>query len=151
MVRSSLGEGFGMANREENIPADADTIYRIASMSKAFASMSVLKLQEGGALNLADNLTNTIPTFGLLPRYTNQSLTVRSILAHECNIPGTYYKDAETTVQKTNYYETVLQSHRGRLLHQSAGVHRAVQQQRRDAGRRRGGRRYRHELLPISP
>ncbi|MEI7435344.1 MAG: alpha/beta fold hydrolase [bacterium] len=102
-------QGFGMANREAGRPADADTLYRIASMTKSFAAMSVLKLQEGGALNIADNVTNTIPAFAMLPRFTNESISIRSLLAHQSGIPGTYYKNAETFVQQTNYYDMVLQ------------------------------------------
>ena len=45
---------LGVADRERNIAADADTLYRIGSTSKMFVALSVLKLVEQGRLSLDD-------------------------------------------------------------------------------------------------
>ena len=102
-------EGFGMADRERGIPAGPDTIYRIASLSKAFAGLTVMTLAEEGRLALEDPVTNTIPAFSLLPRYAGAApVTIRSLLAHQSGIPGVYLKNAVTTSQREDYYATVL-------------------------------------------
>ena len=46
--------GVGKADIAAGRPATADTLFRIGSVSKAFASLSILKLQEQGRLNLND-------------------------------------------------------------------------------------------------
>src|ERR1035441_6220648 len=47
-----LADGVGKASVGDGRPADADTLFRIGSVSKAFATLSILKLQEEGRLQL---------------------------------------------------------------------------------------------------
>jgi len=44
--------GFGMADLENSVPATAQTLYRLASISKLFTWISVMQLVEQGKLNL---------------------------------------------------------------------------------------------------
>ena len=44
--------GFGLANRERSVPAGADTIYHLASVTKPYAATVVLQLVEEGKLDL---------------------------------------------------------------------------------------------------
>ena len=46
--------GLGEANIETATKADENTLFRIGSVSKMFAALAVLKLQEEGKLNLND-------------------------------------------------------------------------------------------------
>jgi CubicO group peptidase (beta-lactamase class C family) len=46
--------GLGTADVASNRPADADTLFRIGSTSKAFAALSILKLAREGKLSLDD-------------------------------------------------------------------------------------------------
>src|ERR1700752_1440387 len=46
-------QGFGFQDVENRIPATPDTPYRIASITKTFASMLLMKCVEQGTLNLA--------------------------------------------------------------------------------------------------
>src|ERR1039457_3509222 len=43
-----LADGVGKADVGDGRPADPDTLFRIGSVSKAFATLSILKLQEQG-------------------------------------------------------------------------------------------------------
>ena len=52
---------LGKANLENDVPADADTLYRIGSTSKMFVALSVLKLIEQGRLSLDDRLADLAP------------------------------------------------------------------------------------------
>ena len=52
---------LGKANLENDVPADADTLYRIGSTSKMFVALSVLKLVEQGRLSLDDRLSDLAP------------------------------------------------------------------------------------------
>lgn len=101
-------EGFGTANREAGTPASADTIYRIASCSKTFASAAVMQLQDAGLLSIDDDVTNTVPAFSLLPRYPDQAITIRELLAHQAQLPGCYFRHADSTTPYAGYYDLSL-------------------------------------------
>ena len=45
-------EGFGWANREERIPADAHTVYSLASISKPITATGLMVLKERGKIDL---------------------------------------------------------------------------------------------------
>ena len=53
--------GLGEANIEQHTPADENTLFRIGSVSKMFAALAVLKLQEEGKLNLNDKIRDLVP------------------------------------------------------------------------------------------
>ncbi len=54
-------EAIGKADIENDVDADADTMYRIGSTSKMFVSLAVLKLVEEGRLSLDDTLADLAP------------------------------------------------------------------------------------------
>lgn len=56
-------QSFGMADVEANAPMRTDTIFRIASMSKAVTSVAVMMLVEEGRLALQDPVSRYIPAF----------------------------------------------------------------------------------------
>jgi CubicO group peptidase (beta-lactamase class C family) len=53
--------GVGIADVASNRPAGADTLFRIGSTSKAFASLSILKLAREGKLSLDDPIRKYVP------------------------------------------------------------------------------------------
>ena len=53
--------GIGLADVAARRPASADTLFRIGSVSKSFASLSVLKLQQEGRLSLNDTVRSRAP------------------------------------------------------------------------------------------
>ena len=44
--------GFGYADKEANLPATADTIYEIGSLSKTFAATAIMRLVEEGRMDI---------------------------------------------------------------------------------------------------
>jgi CubicO group peptidase (beta-lactamase class C family) len=56
-------EAFGKADIEAGRPMRRDTIFRIASQTKAFTSVAVMMLIEEGRIGLADPLSRYIPAF----------------------------------------------------------------------------------------
>ena len=56
-------EAVGQADREAGVPMRPDTIFRIASMSKAVTSVAAMILVEEGRLALADPVSRYIPAF----------------------------------------------------------------------------------------
>jgi CubicO group peptidase (beta-lactamase class C family) len=54
---------YGMADREAGTPMQKDSIFRIASQTKALTSVAVMMLVEEGRIGLADPLSRFIPAF----------------------------------------------------------------------------------------
>lgn len=75
---------FGIANREENIPFAADTIFDIGSITKQFLATSVLKLIEEDKLALQDTLQTYYPT---VPE-DKKEITIHQLLSHTSGLPA---------------------------------------------------------------
>jgi CubicO group peptidase (beta-lactamase class C family) len=56
-------EAFGKADLESGAPMKTDSIFRIASQTKALTSVAVMMLVEEGAVGLTDPLSRFIPAF----------------------------------------------------------------------------------------
>ena len=59
--RLVFANSFGVANTALKIPATTSTNFRIASMSKSFTALSILKLRDEGKLSLQDAASKYIP------------------------------------------------------------------------------------------
>src|SRR3954454_21523327 len=70
-------------------PVDADTVFRIASMTKSFTAMSILKLRDEGKLSLDDPAERYVPELKALKYPTSDSpkITVRHLLSHATGFP----------------------------------------------------------------
>jgi CubicO group peptidase (beta-lactamase class C family) len=56
-------KSFGFQDREQKVPMDNDTIYRIYSMSKTFTIVTAMTLYEKGLFKLHDPIGEFIPAF----------------------------------------------------------------------------------------
>jgi CubicO group peptidase (beta-lactamase class C family) len=56
-----LTKTLGKADVENDIDADENTMFRIASVSKMYVSLAILKLQEEGMVNLKDKVRDLVP------------------------------------------------------------------------------------------
>lgn len=75
---------FGVQNLDSRRPVDADTLFRIASMSKAFTALAILKLRDEGRLSL-DALAETyVPEMRgwRYPTSDSPRIRVRDLLSH---------------------------------------------------------------------
>lgn len=79
----------GFANVERKIPANADTRFRIASMSKSFTALAVLKLRDAGKLSLQDSVGKFLPEFRAVAALTRDSpaITIRHLLTMTPGFP----------------------------------------------------------------
>jgi len=80
--RTVLAKGYGFADLENDVPATAETVYRIGSITKQFTSAAIMKLIEQGKLSLDDTLQKFLPNF---PTQRNR-VTVRHLLNHTSGI-----------------------------------------------------------------
>lgn len=81
--------GFGYANIAQKIPATAQSVYRIASMTKSFTAMAILSLRDAGKLDLDDPVSRYIPEMLQVHPLTDDSppITIRHLLSHSAGFP----------------------------------------------------------------
>src|SRR5262245_55108644 len=72
-----LEKGYGIKNAKDNSFNDANSIFRIYSITKTFTSTVILKLVEEGKLSLSDKLSRFYPQF---PK--GDSITIEHLLTH---------------------------------------------------------------------
>ncbi|KTD86632.1 serine hydrolase domain-containing protein [Paenibacillus etheri] len=75
----------GYADRESGLSASENTLYELASVSKAYTGMGILLLEEQGLLSMTDTVQKYLPWFTL--KYQGkpvdmQSLTLNNFLHH---------------------------------------------------------------------
>ncbi len=76
----------GYANIEKNILTSADSIYRIASISKVIVAIGVLKLYEEGLVDLDEDISKYLGFKVRNPKYPNHLITLRMILTQTSSI-----------------------------------------------------------------
>ncbi|HTK94311.1 MAG TPA: serine hydrolase domain-containing protein, partial [Terriglobales bacterium] len=80
--RILLRQGYGLANRELDVPNTPATCFQIASISKPFTAAGVLLLVEQGKVALTDPVAKFVPDF---PH--GNEITVEHLLTHTSGIP----------------------------------------------------------------
>ena len=81
--------GIGYANLEKKYPADASSVFRIASMSKSFTALAILQLRDAGKLNLDDPASKYIPEMKNMKYLSADApeITIRHLLTHGGGFP----------------------------------------------------------------
>ena len=81
--------GFGICETENETPADANTVFRIASMTKSFAAAAILQLRDAGKIQLDTTFIDYVPEIaGLqLPTADSAAITVRQLLSMNAGFP----------------------------------------------------------------
>ena len=79
----------GLREISSRAAVDADTVFRIASMTKSFTAMCILKLRDQGKLALDDPAESYLPELASLryPTADSPRLTIRHLLSHAEGFP----------------------------------------------------------------
>jgi CubicO group peptidase (beta-lactamase class C family) len=79
----------GMANLERKTPVTSKTQFRIASMTKSFATMATLRLRDQGLLKLDDPVSHYLPELRnvRLPTIDSPALTIRHLMTMTTGLP----------------------------------------------------------------
>jgi CubicO group peptidase (beta-lactamase class C family) len=122
-------ESFGLQDREQGVPMENGTIFRIASQTKAIISVGIMMLQEEGKLLITDPVGRYLPPFmettvavasedGLYEVVpAERPITIRDLLTHtsgvgygggvaadrweEAGIQGWYFADRDEPILET--------------------------------------------------
>ena len=100
-------QAIGMRDMENKTPMSTETIFRIASQTKAIVSVGIMMLQEEGKLLLSDPLSKYIPEFkettvaikeedgGYTIEKAKREIKIRDLLTHTAGIDYGYGVAAE--------------------------------------------------------
>ena len=84
-------KGYGLANREWNIPNAPDVKFRLGSITKQFTAMLVMQQVARGAIKLDGHVADYLPYYR---KDTGSKVTVHQLLTHTSGIPS--YTDNPT-------------------------------------------------------
>jgi CubicO group peptidase (beta-lactamase class C family) len=103
-------EGFGWANREQRIPATANTLYSLASISKPITATGLMTLVQAGKINLDAPINQYLGNAKLKAWVGNaDDATVRRVGNHSSGLPLHYqFFFSNEPWQKPSYDETIL-------------------------------------------
>jgi CubicO group peptidase (beta-lactamase class C family)/D-alanyl-D-alanine dipeptidase len=98
-------EGFGFQDADEEIPATAETVYRVGSVSKLFTDIAVLQLVDEGKIDLDVPVTQYLPNFQPQNPF-GVPLTLRQTMSHQSGLVreppvGNYFDPDEPSLSAT--------------------------------------------------
>jgi CubicO group peptidase (beta-lactamase class C family) len=81
-----VAKGYGVRSLATKAPVDANTLFGIASNTKAFTTAALGLLVEEGKLQWDDKVTKYIPEFQMYDPYATAEFTVRDLLCHRSGL-----------------------------------------------------------------
>jgi CubicO group peptidase (beta-lactamase class C family) len=81
-----LAKGYGVRKLGDPAPVDPQTLFGIASNTKAFTATALGLLVEDGKLDWDGQVTRYIPWFQMYDPYVTREMTVRDLLVHRSGI-----------------------------------------------------------------
>lgn len=77
--------GFGLADPAKNVPATAETVYRVGSVSKLFTDLALMQLVEKGEVDLDAPVRKYLPDFA--PKNpSDKPITLRQMMSHRSGL-----------------------------------------------------------------
>ena len=110
-------KGFGYENPDTKINADANTVYRVGSVSKLFTDMAIMQRVEIGEIDLDKAIQTYLPNFKPDNPY-KKPITLRQMMSHRSGLlreprKGNYFTDDEISLKTT--VESIIPS---KLIHE---------------------------------
>jgi CubicO group peptidase (beta-lactamase class C family) len=80
--------GLGLANLKDGRPMQADTIFRVGSITKVFTATMMMQLRDAGRLQLDDPVERHIPGFTIRSPFPgSRPVTLRQLASHTSGLP----------------------------------------------------------------
>ena len=100
----SWARGYGLADTEQNISVDADTVFDAASVAKPVTAWGIMTLVEEGILDLDIPIAQYVNRWQLPPsEYDEEMVTIRRILSHTAGLST----DGDVGVDPGAYVPTI--------------------------------------------
>jgi CubicO group peptidase (beta-lactamase class C family) len=111
-------KGFGVKDVKTGEKVDANTLFAIASNSKAYTATLMAMLVEEGKVSWDDNVRDYLPWFELYDNYVSSEMTIRDLLCHRSGLAtfsgdliwyGSKYS-AEEVVRRAKHLEQAIRT-----------------------------------------
>ena len=79
-------KGYGVRSLKNNLPVDENTLFGIASNSKAFTVAALAMMVDEGKLKWDDKVIDYIPEFRMYDPYVTNAFTIRDLLTHRSGL-----------------------------------------------------------------
>ena len=89
--------GYGVTRRQAGAPVDAETYFRIGSITKQLTAAAVLQQVEIGTVALDDPVTEHVPALELAGVWPADRITVHHLLTHSSSYPDLIFEPAGPT------------------------------------------------------
>ncbi len=86
--RIVLAKGYGVRKLGDPAPVDENTLFSIASNSKAFTSTAMAMMVEEGKVKWEDKVVKYLPWFKMSDEYVTAHLTIRDLFVHHSGLPA---------------------------------------------------------------
>jgi CubicO group peptidase (beta-lactamase class C family) len=140
--KPTLARGYGVRRLGDDAPVDADTIFQLGSLTKAFTTAALAVLVDRGQIGWNDPVTQHIPWFQMYDPWVTREMTLVDLLVHRSGlglgagdlmfVPRSTLSRAET-VRRLRYirpatsfrsgyaYDNVLYAAAGQLIEEVSG------------------------------
>ncbi len=78
---------YGYRDRERRLPATPRTVYGLASVTKSFTALAILRLEEEGRLSVHDPVVRHLPAFRTPDPRATRRIELHHFLTHSSGIP----------------------------------------------------------------
>ncbi len=85
--RKTSAQGYGFRDLTERLPATPRTIFGLASVTKSFTALAVLRLEEEGLLHVRDPVVRHLPEFRTPNPRATRRITLHHFLTHTSGLP----------------------------------------------------------------
>ena len=85
-----LSKGYGVLEQGKSAAVDENTLFAIASNTKAFIASSIGTLVDQGKINWKDKVRDYLPYFELYDTYASSEATIEDLLCHRLGL-GTLF------------------------------------------------------------
>lgn len=79
-------KSYGLLDARDTEPANGESIYAVASNTKAFTSAALAQLVDAGKLNWDDRVSEFLPDFELYDPYVTAELRIADLLCHRSGL-----------------------------------------------------------------
>lgn len=95
-------KGYGLREVGKEEPVDTQTLFAIASTTKAFTAAAIGMLVDEGKLSWDDPVVKHYPEFKVRDQQLSRQITIRDLLTHRAGLPNTdfLWQDPETTTEE---------------------------------------------------